>query len=93
MLCNSQDPSAATSNAACNADTIASADGDAEMKSSGGSCGCSAVPGGGSAATRGYGSAGGCSSWPLRYLLAWFSVVGAAVGLRLPPDLWQLACT
>ena len=31
------------------------------------------------------------AEWPLRYLLAWFSVVGAAVGLRLPPAAWQLA--
>jgi Autophagocytosis associated protein, active-site domain len=31
------------------------------------------------------------ASWPLRYLLAWFSVVGAAAGLRLPPAAWQLA--
>ena len=31
------------------------------------------------------------AEWPLRYLLAWFSVVGTAVGLRLPPAAWQLA--
>ena len=26
--------------------------------------------------------------WPLRYLLAWFSVVGPAVGLQLPSEAW-----
>ncbi len=27
------------------------------------------------------------SSRQLRYMLAWFSVIGEAVGLRLPPDV------
>lgn len=68
--------------------------------------GCPAEVGGGDAAGSGGGAgssvdacaaagAGGIgkreAEWPLRYLLAWFSVVGAAVGLRLPPAAWQLA--
>lgn len=63
--------------------------------------------GGGSGATAGSGAGTGMSvdagaaagggtgkqeaEWPLRYLLAWFSVVGTAAGLRLPAAVWQLA--
>ena len=42
-------------------------------------------------AAAGYGTVKQEADWPLRYLLAWFSVVGTAVGLRLPAAVWQLA--